>query len=487
MSRVALTLAQLAAVPLIACGCRKPTSCADDQYIASERDLDALSQCDVVGGRLEVDGQVWLTSLDLPLLESVAAMLKVTGCDALVDVAMPGLVVVDGAVRIRSNPALAAIDDLGSLESVGEEIFIHRNESLERIGLPALAAVGRDLVVRNNDALVELDLPVLSTVSGDVDIDGQAVLDALELPGLSAVGGNLWVARNASLAHIDLPSLETLGRSLYIHRNDALAGLDMRSLRSLERSLTIRDSASLTSVALPALVHVGDDLTIQDNAALTTIDLPRLDAVGDDLTIQDNLAVTRIDLSGLTDAGDRLYVMHQPALTELDLSGLEEVYFAFFNDNDALAVLELPVLEFVDELTVWSAEALHGLTAPKISSLRFLNIVDNRSITTIEMSSLADIRSSLLIQNNDSLVGLEGLSGVTAVGFQLTISGNDDLSSLNGLSCLRTVSHNLTITDNASLCQVDAQVFVDGLEVGGDVLVFGNGADRTDCGAASSR
>lgn len=90
------------------------------------------------------------------------------------------------------------------------------------------------------------------------------------------------------------------------------------------------------------------------------------------------------------------------------------------------------------------------------------------------LARLTEIPGELYLASNDALAGLQGLENVQSVG-SLTITSNAQLSSLAGLAGLKSVAGDVTIRDNPKLPQKEAEAFVAGLAVGGEVEVAGNG------------
>ncbi|GAA3568127.1 hypothetical protein [Snuella lapsa] len=81
----------------------------------------------------------------------------------------------------------------------------------------------------------------------------------------------------------------------------------------------------------------------------------------------------------------------------------------------------------------------------------------NSSLEDISaLSNIESIGGTLIIYNNGNLTSLTGLESLESVGRHLVIANNDNLNSLNGLESLKTVGQNLEINDNGNLSNLCA-------------------------------
>jgi len=96
-----------------------------------------------------------------------------------------------------------------------------------------------------------------------------------------------------------------------------------------------------------------------------------------------------------------------------------------------------------------------------------------------ELSNLAAIGGFLHIGGlfgasyQYSLQNIDGLGNIVSIGRYLIIDDQVDLTAL-GMDSLTTVGENLTISENWALCTSVAEDFADGVEVGGEISIFGN-------------
>ncbi|MDA9711577.1 hypothetical protein N9U42_04325 [Luminiphilus sp.] len=131
--------------------------------------------------------------------------------DALVNLSR-----VVGSVRIINNSGLLNIDGLINLVEVGGDVEIDGNGALTNVAGLAGLETAYGLLVSSNPKLADLDgMESLETLTGDLQITGNDALGNLDgLSGLTSIGGDLRVQQNAALTNID-------GLS-----NASLAGID---------------------------------------------------------------------------------------------------------------------------------------------------------------------------------------------------------------------------------------------------------------------
>lgn len=81
----------------------------------------------------------------------------------------------------------------------------------------------------------------------------------------------------------------------------------------------------------------------------------------------------------------------------------------------------------------------------------------NSSLNDISaLSNIESLNGIFIIYNNDNLNNLNGLESFESVGRHLVIANNDNLNSLNGLESLKTVGQNLEIYGNGNLSNLCA-------------------------------
>ncbi|NEZ04268.1 hypothetical protein G4Y73_08940 [Wenzhouxiangella sp. XN201] len=98
---------------------------------------------------------------------------------------------------------------------------------------------------------------------------------------------------------------------------------------------------------------------------------------------------------------------------------------------------------------------LDGLSG--LASVYWIEINSNQALTSISgLSNLGSVSGPLILHGNTSLTNVTGLEGVTNLtGGALFLMGNDNLSDLSGLSNLTNITASLAIRNNGSLATLD--------------------------------
>jgi len=173
------------------------------------------------------------------------------------------------------------------------------------------------------------------------------------------------------------------------------------------------------------------------------------------LGIAENQNLASLDgLTSLVDGSIRLVVTGNPSLTDVSALG-----------NLANADLEL---EFVDLPQLASLSGLQDLTMEK------LTISQCDGMQSLGLSNCT-VTEDIFLWFNESLVGVDGLQGTTALAGGLRIEGNAAFTDLGGLAGLVSVGGNLTIQTNGSLDNCVAESFAEGISVGGFTTIGANG------------
>lgn len=338
----------------------------------------------LVGGAVLLLNLPALTSADLPELTVVgdhvifgrhrdldAALSEDSPGSALVQVTLPALRAVGGAVVFRTNPKLERFT-LPALQRVGDGLLIENNRKLSGFELAASAKVHRTILLDDNDSLESLaglgpltevpgdlvvinheevkdlaplanlravqgslrishnrlntfELPALETVGGTIEVLDQVAITALALPKLRSVGDRFEIHGNNSLADVTLPALTSVGGNLDISANFALATLALPALTTLGGDLGFVDNANLSVLGAPQVAEIADNLVVEANAVLKGLDFPKLTKIHGYLTVQDNPQLESFDgLAQVTKIGVKLYVKDNPALPDCAATKLRD-------------------------------------------------------------------------------------------------------------------------------------------------------------------
>lgn len=247
--------------------------------------------------------------------------------------------------------------------------------------------------------------PGCDRVAGTLEVDGNDITNIDALSGLTSIGGNLRIQDNPLLEDVDgLQNLVLIDGSLRIDGNPLLQNINGLS--------------SLSSLGVDCGSFLCDSLTVRDNMVLQDIGaLSGLDFILGDVDLHDNPALASLaGLANVTNIGGFLGISDNTSLTNLD--------------------------------------GLSSLTAVGDSPLGSFWLLDNSSLQNIDGLSNLESVASLEIDNNDSLVDIDGLASLTESGEWTYVFSNAALENVDGLAGLPG-AQDLRIDGNPSLadCQ----------------------------------
>jgi hypothetical protein len=224
-----------------------------------------------------------LTRFDLPLLSRVEGALAVRATQISTIDGFANLRFIGGALALYDNPALSGVSGLTQLVSVSAELLLSNNAAFASMSLPALRTVGGSVGVANLDALTELELPALTTVGRNLTLVNTSLEDLGGLAAIETVAGDLALTDNDDLASASLPALEQLGGSFLVADDPALTGMAFDQLTYVGNDLEVRDNTGLATLTFASLAEIAGGLTITDNTELPTCTAEELrDAIGTD-------------------------------------------------------------------------------------------------------------------------------------------------------------------------------------------------------------
>ena len=185
-----------------------------------------------------------------------------------------------------------------------------------------------------------------------------------------------------------------------------------------------------------------------------------------------------------------LWFTHQTWLESIELPYLERVdgpLLVGWNEN--LQQVHLPVLERVEgSMSLGDNPELDDFLAPKLEAVgdsttddwysfegtHVLSIEGNTALPNLEgFAGLESVRGALLIQDNPSLIDLDGLSELRYVALDMEVESNTHLTTLAGLSNLTDVHGHFFIYGNPELTDIDG---LSGLTLVGNISIRENDA-----------
>lgn len=232
----------------------------------------------------------------------VAGSVTVLADFAGFDLGLPELVRVDGDLVVEGTGVSAIL--LPHLETLGGDLVVKDNPSLESVDAPKLDEIPGELVLKDNDALASLQGLSSLTWVGSALISGLPLLESLAgLDALTGVGGSLALNNNAKLADLTaLSKLSVVDGTLTLSMNGALQSLAGLDALELTGGLVLWVMNGLTTLdGLGALATIEGDLSILATG-LESLEALQLETLTGDLVIKKNAALPACEADALVDA-----------------------------------------------------------------------------------------------------------------------------------------------------------------------------------------
>jgi len=310
-------------------------------------------------------------------------------------------------------------------------------------------------------------------------------IESISLPPSVSID-RLELYNNPYMTHA-LLDIEKTG-TITIQGNEQLVFLGSENLQELRGDLTVNQNPTLQSIDFPHLGYLSK-LNINDNATLESVYLPSVEETAN-LFLHSNRLLQHVDLSGMTNAF-HIGIADNVNLASLNMDALEYIGSGtYITNNDALEVLSLPSLERTAYiLSIKNQPNLKEISLPRVTMIgepislstesSHLEIMNNASLSDLNLSALILVGGRLKIHQNPLLEDLDSLNQLLSVR-EITVSSNANLNSIVGLSTLEEVRGNFNISFNPRLPNNMVQ-FVQELEIGaesiqGDVTILGNRA-----------
>lgn len=482
-----------------------------------------------IGGGLSVSGNSVLATLQLPVLHDMGGGIFTDGNLALSGISAPMLVYVDGFLDIGDEPDLQTLD-FPLLQRVGDYFSVYANGSLTQLTLPAFQYVGSYLMVGSNNALQAISLPGLVSTGSTLEIDDNGSLTNVTLasssaltvngdlyihdndvtnlwtvtvPGLMSVTGEVWlgynyglsavsmatsvtahvdgnftIASNSDVQTLDFPKLQRVGGTLELSGMDDPQSMDFSGLTDVVMDLYLSNNGAPGSfdIDLTNLQHVDGSIGIDTNQGLAALSLPNLEHVGGSVDVGWNDEIATFSAPLLDGAVGSVSIAYNPLLTSFNLHALNHIDAALAADiagvngpqataggsgtlyvgwNDALTGFDLAGLSNVQSVTISDNSALQTLPGmPSLGPGTGLLIQGDDVLVDVSGLSAVTQLDKLDLEHNASLTDLSGLSALTDLG-TLSITGNDQLTQVTSLTSLTHVLNGITLDTNSSLTTVD--------------------------------
>ena len=314
-------------------------------------------------GLLEITGPNALTTLDLPLLQSVVSDIKILGTQ----------------LNALHFPALESAKSLELELSVAETV-----------NFPALMAVEKEVELDKSPLLKELLMPALESVgTSGIRIEACEVLSTLALDSLTEVSGDVVIGDLPNLAMVSLPSLTTM-KGFFLEDTPATS-LSMPNLMTVETSIQLEYNSELEEVQAPMLISVGTYLSVDTNPKLTTLNLSGLTSVGDMFLIAESPWLPQCMVDPLV---TQLTESEGGAPAVMDVSGLRQACTCA-EETGPVCFAEYVVENLTGNDIVFEALGLDGLPAP----LNVLFIGDFLEFSILDVQGMGELRPSAFLSS----------------------------------------------------------------------------------------
>jgi len=349
------------------------------------------------------------------------------------------------------------------------------------INYPGCTTIEGNVKISGWNSIADLGgLSSIEQIEGELVIYGNPNLSSLNgLASLTSIGLGLEIDYNHNLVDISsLSNLVSIGEAqdLIISRNESLPNINgLSGLTAIGGKLKIQKNGSLVDLSgLPNVTYIGV-VEVTENQALANLDnfLPKVKAIWGSLTISNNKSLSNTDgLSHLETININCTIGSNDSLVSLDLSGVKSIG----------GVLGIGIVKGFTNYSVGGNPMLADIDLSSLTNVdSSLIVVENHSLTNLDgFSSLVNIKGDLRIgvyrygsEGNHQLQNLDGLSSLTEVGGSLYIVGNKLLSDIDGLSNLTKVGEDISINRNNSLKNLDGLI---GITEVPENLIIANGS-----------
>ncbi|WP_164017430.1 DUF7151 family protein [Pyxidicoccus trucidator] len=379
--------------------CHPTLTYEGDYRVDDPADLEALRGVSHVRGHLTVEGES-VTELVLPGLVAVEGSLRIWMTQALTRVELRGLRFVGGELSINDNGQLETLvvgsdaeDPLLYPVWVGFRLNISSNPRLQTLAGLAPVAPRWSFSLGSNDMLQDPgELPNIMNLEG-VSIFKNPALRTLPLPNLQTLSGSLYILDNPSLTSLgSIFRLQSVGGDVNIENNASLRNLTGLRVQSVGGSFSVLSNPLLAELGDVRLKQAGS-LRISTNPVLLRVGpIPSLELVRDEFLIQNNPKLTSVEGLPLLRHVKRLFIGDNPLLTGLTgfarLLSLKELDL---RQNDALVSLaDLKVLRELESLFILRSPELTRLGMDELARVTSLfHVMDNPKLPTCLASTLA--------------------------------------------------------------------------------------------------
>ncbi|MEM6347219.1 MAG: T9SS type A sorting domain-containing protein [Bacteroidota bacterium] len=433
---------------------------AQDAALYNQAKVNAFNDS-IVPGTVHINGHD-ITDISPLLKLKHAGNLRIRGT-SLTDLSgLDSLKTLTGKLEIDDNDDLTNIDALHNLETLNK-LQIGRNEELKNLnGLGGLHG-GIDTIFLERTDLTQIDS--LMGLRGDVKVLDIRFNELINLDGLIGITGaeemyiyeskllsidGLYNLRNSRIVDLRLVDIFSLSALAQLDVTESIY-VNITGLHRLDAFYPVRQLASLSITNCHYLSDFSglDSLRSVDHLFLNDVMIYTTDVLDVSGLNQLSGSISEVIISGVKDLRDMSIFDDVASIHDLRLDG-----------NDGLQSLNgLDSLKNLDKLSIEACgiSSLQGFPAAEDSlALLFLQRLPNlESLEGLEGVQKLDVQYSLKAKLNLERLGIlnvDALSGLSGrYGGLLKIINNEDLQNLDGLAGISEIGYGVHIQGNSAL------------------------------------
>jgi len=464
--------------------------------------------CTIIEGDIEIKGDS-ITNLDgLGSLTAVGGNLRIDSCKALSN--LNGLANL-GSVGVLTLIELPQITSLGSLSNLttlfGLSLFqlpqITNLNGLENITvfggvlalvrLPQLTNLNGLENITAVEGLIISDLPLVTNLDGLANITsvgvGQFVIATLpqltsfsSLENLMTIGGDIALSNLPQILSLNiLENITAVEGQLFLSQLPQVTNLNsLRHIATIEGDLVLNLLPQITSLSgLDSLKSVGNDIIILANGSLKDLQgLEQLDSLGGQFTVSYNPVLTNCVVEILCNqvdiSLDSVFIQNNsagcnsPAEVKAECNLQPGLCLVNGIDFDSQAEVDQFSINYPGCKVILGDVVINGSDITNLDSLivltalgKKLDIGSTNLPDLVGLDSLRSVGSSIFIQFNGVLKGLQGLDHLDSLGGRVTIAFNPVLTNCVVESLcdqLDIALDSVLIQNNSNGCNSPAEV-----------------------------
>ena len=346
-----------------------------------------------------------------------------------------------------STDQITDLSPLSSLTTVQDLLVIENDDLLNLNGLGNITV--ENLTITQNESLQSISTSQIEVTSQLRILDNPSLVNLEGFEGTTMLQV-LEISNNPITSLSGLDNLTTVTFSAAINDNDALLNLSGLGGLTLARGLSVNQNNNLQNLNGVGMLTV-DNLGISSNIAMSEISTTTSINVTVNLEVNNNTSLDNFTGLEETTHLQDLRLSNNAITSFTGLNNLVEIsdFFRIMQSPNITNFTGLDNLVIIESLEVNNNSSLINLNGLPDASLSFVLISNNPVLQQIATTNTLQVTESLQVVLNDDLNNLQGLETTTSLS-NVSISSNT-ISSLVGLENLTEVTGFLTIASNIIL------------------------------------